>query len=170
MKQRWLILFSVVCLYTECIAEITVTNYAEEQTKSDKKSTLHKQSITNACWEQAEKTYGVPAKLLVAIAKVETNFRPRTISKPNKNGSYDIGLMQINSYWLPTLSKYGISENDLLQPCTNVMVGAWILSSNINRLGYNWNAIGAYNAKTNWKRDKYAKKVHQAIIELGYNN
>lgn len=155
------------------IADISIVNYADAATSnaSVKRSFVLSQGTTaGICWAKAEQTYGVSSKLLVAIAKVETNLKPTVISKPNKDGSYDIGLMQINSKWLSKLSRYNITERDLLEPCTNVMVGAWILSDNIQRLGYNWNAVGAYNAKTNWKRDIYAKKVHKAIMELGYNN
>lgn len=155
------------------IADISIVNYADKTTSnaSVKRSFVIPQGTTTGiCWAKAEQTYGVSSKLLVAIAKVETNLKPTVISKPNKDGSYDIGLMQINSKWLSKLSRYNITERDLLEPCTNVMVGAWILSDNIQRLGYNWNAVGAYNAKTNWKRDIYAKKVHKAIMELGYNN
>lgn len=153
-------------------AEISIVNFEQSSQMSIQKPsslTLAKYKSGNYCWSSAESTYGVPAKLLVAIAKVETGVNPSIVSKKNKDGSYDIGLMQINSGWLPKLSKYNITENDLFQPCTNIMVGAWILSDNIQRLGYNWDAVGAYNAKTNWKRDIYAKKVHKAILELGYN-
>ena len=41
--------------------------------------------------------------------------------------SVDIGLMQINSQWLPTLH---IAPDQLLDPCTNVRVGAAILAAN----------------------------------------
>lgn len=164
MKKFWL-LASLVGIVN---AEISVVNYADVKTTQIKPSTG--KSVNGACWSEAEAAYGVPAKLLYAIAKVETKFNPKAISKPNKNGSYDIGLMQINSGWLPTLKKFNISERGLLDPCTNIMVGAWILSNNIKKLGYNWNAVGAYNANTSWKRDIYAKKVHNAIIELGYRD
>jgi soluble lytic murein transglycosylase-like protein len=168
------VLFLGIVLVNSVNAEISVVNF--EQTSSSvagrkisRLAVSQSQKPGNYCWSSAEATYGVPAKLLVAIAKVETGINPSLVGKKNKDGSYDIGLMQINSGWLPKLSKYNITENDLFKPCTNIMVGAWILSDNIQRLGYNWDAVGAYNAKTNWKRDIYAKKVHKAILELGYN-
>ena len=56
------------------------------------------------------------------------------------------GNMQINSRWLPVLQQHGISEQTLLDPCTNTYVGAWILARNIDLLSYGWLAAGAYNA------------------------
>jgi type IV secretion system protein VirB1 len=41
--------------------------------------------------------------------------------------SVDIGLMQINSQWLPTLR---IAPERLLDPCTNVRIGTAILAVN----------------------------------------
>ena len=118
------LLFLMVILINSANAEISIVNF--EQTSSSvagrKVSGLSvAQKPGNYCWSSAEATYGVPAKLLVAIAKVETGINPSLVGK------------------------------------------------NIQRLGYNWDAVGAYNAKTNWKRDIYAKKVHKAILELGYN-
>jgi hypothetical protein len=56
------------------------------------------------------------------------------------------GNMQINSRWPPVLQQHGISEQTLLDPCTNTYVGAWFLARNIDRLSYGWLAAGAYNA------------------------
>ena len=166
----WIFTLTVI-LFNTANAEISIVNFDQPSSGTWRKTSgLYLPPKTgNYCWSRAETTYGVPAKLLVAIAKVETGINPSAIGKKNKDGSYDIGLMQINSGWLPKLIKYNITENDLFKPCTNIMVGAWILADNIQRLGYNWDAVGAYNAKTNWKRDIYAKKVHKAILELGYN-
>jgi soluble lytic murein transglycosylase-like protein len=120
-------------------------------------------SSASACWEDAAARYGVNPYLLYAIAKTESNLNPSAINRDNKNGSYDIGLMQINSRWLPTLRKYGIEESQLWDACLNIHVGAWVLSENMRRLGNSWEAIGAYNARNPDLRLKYARKVYRNI-------
>jgi len=111
------------------------------------------------CFEEASAKYGVDSKLLKSIAKVESNFNQNAIGK-NKNGSVDIGLMQINSSWLPTLAKYGITRETLINDaCINVKVGAWVMASNIKQLGNNWKAVGAYNSPTRLNQQIYAEKV-----------
>jgi soluble lytic murein transglycosylase-like protein len=111
-----------------------------------------------ACFDEAAARYRVPTSLLMAISRVESSGNPRAINR-NPDGSYDIGHMQINSRWLPLLKRYGIDERSLFDACTNTYVGAWILAQNIHRLGYNWEAIGAYNARSPSKRMAYARKV-----------
>lgn len=118
---------------------------------------------THACWEEAGERYGVNPHLLYAIAKTESGLNPRAINRANKNGSYDIGLMQINSRWLPTLRKYGIEEDHLWDPCINIHVGAWVLGQNISRMGNSWEAVGAYNARNPELRQRYAGKVYRNL-------
>lgn len=115
-----------------------------------------------ACWEEAGARYGVNPYLLYAIAKTESSLNPKAINR-NKNGSYDIGLMQINSSWFPTLRRYGVEEKHLLDPCTSIHVGAWILARNMQRMGNSWDAVGAYNATKPDLRLKYAMKVYRNI-------
>lgn len=81
----------------------------------------------------------------------------------NRDGSEDIGLMQINSRWMPLLRRYGITTADLLEPCTSIMIGAWVLGSNFQRMGYNISAIGAYNAADPIKRERYAAQVLRRV-------
>lgn len=116
-----------------------------------------------ACWEDAAARYGVNPFLLYAIAKTESNLNPAAIGPKNKNGTYDIGLMQINSSWLPTLRQYGIGEAELMDACTNIQVGAWILSGKMQRLGNSWTAVGAYNAGDAKLRIAYAQKVYRNL-------
>jgi soluble lytic murein transglycosylase-like protein len=92
----------------------------------------------------------------------------------NLNGSHDIGLMQINSWWLPKLQRYGITEQQLLaDPCLNLNVGAWILSGTLRDHGFNWRGLGAYNAKTDSLRAVYAAKVVRELRKvhaMGYSD
>ena len=131
------------------------------------------------CWDEASTEYGIPANVLKAIAKVESNFNPKAVRKPfiagNKDGSYDIGLVQINSSHFARLEReLGITEQHLYDGCTNLKVGASILADNVRRLGWNWNAIGAYNAGCariskelcTKLRLTYANKVHAALRKL----
>lgn len=113
---------------------------------------------TSTCFNIASKQYQIPVKLLKAIAKTETKFNPYAINI-NKNKTYDIGLMQINSSWLPKLNRVGITQVDLLDGCKNIQVGAWILASNIKRYGFNSKAIGAYNSRNPIYQEIYARKI-----------
>ncbi len=115
-------------------------------------------SSYEACFQQASRYYGVGVGLLRAIADVESGMNPYAVNK-NANGSEDIGLMQINSSWLPRLKEYGISRSDLFNGCVSIHVGAWILSQNMLQFGRTWRAIGAYNAKSEEKRIQYVRKV-----------
>ena len=64
----------------------------------------------HACWQDAAARYGVDARLLYAIAQQESGLNARAINRSHaaRTGSVDIGLMQINSRWLPVLHRHGI--------------------------------------------------------------
>jgi len=119
---------------------------------------------TAFCFDSAGKTYGISPDLLWGIAKQESSFNPTAINY-NTNGSYDYGIMQINSSWYRSLGPE--LWNRLSDPCTNVHVGAWVLAQCIERLGYNWEAVGCYNSGNPNKRMKYANKIYSALRRAG---
>lgn len=115
------------------------------------------------CWDEAGARFNIDPLLLYSIARVESSLAVDAINR-NRDGSYDLGLMQINSVHLPRLKKDGITKERLLsEPCTSVMTGAQILSDFIARHGYTWEAVGAYNAGSaparRALRQRYADKV-----------
>lgn len=115
------------------------------------------------CFQEAGQLYGINPMVLRSIAKVESNTKPDTVNK-NSNGTYDVGLMQINTIWKNTLGKERWSH--LGDACYNTKTGAWILASCINKYGYNWKAIGCYNSQTPEKSEIYAKKVFNQLERL----
>lgn len=117
------------------------------------------------CFEEAAQYHNVDPWLLMSIAYVESRFNPKAVNR-NKNGSYDTGMMQINSIWIPTLKKKGIDKSLLNDACASTYIGAWILSDNIRRYGYNWRAIGAYNSGNPKLGLAYAKKVYAAHAKI----
>ncbi len=109
------------------------------------------------CFEEAGAEFDVSPQLLWSMAKVESRFNPAAL-KWDRNGSYDFGVMQINAEWAPRLGED--VWQSLGDPCTNIRVGAWILSKCIHRYGYSWEAVGCYNASSKDKRVRYARKVY----------
>jgi soluble lytic murein transglycosylase-like protein len=130
------------------------------------------------CWEETARRYDIEPELLQAIAAVESGYSPEVINDANRNGTRDVGLMQINSIHLPRLLKLGITEERLLaEPCLSVEVGASILAEFIQRFGYNWTAVGAYNAgpgsgpQRDALRMRYAEKIwarYEALVQQRY--
>lgn len=114
------------------------------------------------CVDDAARFHHVNVRLVRAIATVESGQHANVIHV-NTDGSTDIGLMQINSRWLTTLERFGVSRAALQDRCTNAYVGAWILSQNLRRLGLSWDAVGAYNAGTHEKRIAYARRIYRAL-------
>lgn len=111
------------------------------------------------CMSAAGVYYQVSPVLLWSIAKVESGFNVRATNS-NSNGTDDIGIMQINSSWLPKLAPYGITRHRLMNdPCLNIHVGAWILAQNAHKHGYNWQAVSAYNTGHPTRGVQYARKV-----------
>lgn len=126
------------------------------------------------CWAEVASRYDIEPELLQAIAAVESGYRADAMNLANRNGTRDIGLMQINSIHLPRLLKLGITEERLLtEPCLSVEVGASILAGFIQRFGYNWTAVGSYNVgpgpgpEREALRMQYARKIwarYEALV------
>lgn len=122
------------------------------------------------CFEAAGARYKIDPLLLYAIAQVESRLRSGAVNH-NRDGTVDYGVMQINSSHLPWLKQRGIDERRLLEePCTSVHVGASILADMMGRLGYTWDAVGAYNAGAAQgraaARSRYAAKVWERYQPL----
>jgi soluble lytic murein transglycosylase-like protein len=121
----------------------------------------HARECSGFCFEEAGKRYDVPAGLLWAIAKVESNFDPLAVNR-NANGTYDIGVMQINSTWARQIGPRAWKELEK-DACANVNFGARVLADCISRYGYGWEAIGCYNAVSPERRVEYARRVIAVI-------
>lgn len=97
----------------------------------------------------AGKHFKLDPRILWAIAYKESRHNPNIVSKPNTNGTYDIGIMQINSSHLAWLERdFNITKNDLFNPRINIYIAAMILRKCFNKHGDNTNAgISCYNGR-----------------------
>lgn len=104
----------------------------------------------DAYFQEAARTYNVPAALLIAMAKVESEFNPNAVS-----GAGAIGIMQL----MPATAA-GLGVSDPYDPRQNIMGGAKYIAQNIEQFKNYSNclelAIAAYNAGPN------------AVVEYGY--
>jgi soluble lytic murein transglycosylase-like protein len=115
------------------------------------------------CLDDAARYHKVNASLVRAIAQQESGMHAFAVNK-NTDGTEDIGLMQINSSWLPKLARYGISRERLFDACVNSYVGTWILAANMKQFGPTWKAVGAYNAASANKQLAYANLIYRRLM------
>lgn len=119
-----------------------------------------------ACFENAAQRRHLDVNLLLAIGHVESRYRPWEIN--THTGA--IGVMQIMPFHLKWLQRYGIDRSDLLDGCTNINVGAFLLADFIRMYGHTWRAVGAYGAgiapDKESARIAYAQLVAQAYEHL----
>lgn len=87
----------------------------------------------------AAQEYGIDPKLLLALAKSESSLNPNVKDHQNMDGSYDIGLMQINS------AGKSPEELELLRnPSHNILAGAQILKGMLKRYPSMRDALAHY--------------------------
>jgi soluble lytic murein transglycosylase-like protein len=110
------------------------------------------------CINEAAYEYKIPAKLIIAILNVERG--KVGLAEKNKNGTYDLGPMQINTSWWPTLYDYGFTPKEVLNnPCANIRVGVWILGKSIGSGENLLNGVGNYHSHNGSYNQPYTQKV-----------
>lgn len=124
-----------------------------------------------ACMALVASLYDLPPRVLPSIQAVEGGW-PGLVSR-NTNGSEDLGVMQINTLWLPALARYtGLDEavvRDRLvnQPCFNIAAAGAILRTYLNETrGDLMRAIGNYHSHTPFRHLDYRDKVMRSAGRL----
>jgi hypothetical protein len=115
-----------------------------------------------ACFESSARDHGVSAAILYLIAMQESGLR--TGITHNKNGTFDIYPMGINSLHLPKLRALGLDVQQMLDPCQNIEAGAARLSWAVSKYGNTWQAVGAYHSETPSRRDAYALRICRRFV------
>lgn len=125
------------------------------------------EKVLDQCIVVAAKHFNVNPLVIKAIARVEGGGIG-TMSK-NTNGTYDMGIMQINTIHLPSINRAypGLSWKDLAyKPCVNVGVGTWILRQRLDETSDFWKGVAHYHSKTPRHRDRYLKLVRTQYSKL----
>lgn len=128
--------------------------------------------IIAACIFMAAQTYGLPPAVLVGIYQIEAGRVGQEVG-PNKNGSYDLGPMQINTLWVPDLAEqWGVSASTARRwvrddACTNVGVAAWILRTHLDETNDLSKAIAHYHSRTAHIGGAYKYRVIASMKKHG---
>jgi soluble lytic murein transglycosylase-like protein len=122
-------------------------------------------AVIEQCIADAAHDYGLHPQLVRAVLNVEGG-RVGSVSR-NSNGSSDLGLMQINTTWLPALRRFHVNRQDLTdKPCVNIRVGSWILANKIKGEDDYWVGVGNYHSKTPTYNRRYRQRVYHELERL----
>lgn len=124
-----------------------------------------------ACMLMVANTFGLPPRVLPAIQKVERGA-PGLASR-NSNGTEDLGVMQINTIWIPVfapqvgLSPEAMRDRLLNRPCFNIAIAGAIMSMHMrDTKGDLAQAIGNYHSRTPSLNATYQAKVGAAAERM----
>ncbi len=119
-----------------------------------------------------------PPALIKAIARQESGLNPLAVNVAGESyypatreeaeriireaiaagKSFDVGKMQINSWWM---ERFAIDPFSLLDPDLNEAWGRWILAEEIARHGLNWQAVGKFHSPDPERGRRYAWLVYR---------
>lgn len=115
--------------------------------------------------------YGLPPRVLPSIQAVEGG-RPG-LAHRNRDGSDDLGIMQVNTLWLPRLARYsGLSEVEVLdrllnRPCFNIAAAGLIMRTYLDETkGDLLRAVGNYHSHTPVLNSDYQARVLRSATAL----
>lgn len=110
--------------------------------------------------------YGVDPKLLKAIAMKESGLRAGVVSKPNRNGTRDYGLMQHNGRYL---ADRGLDNGEWQNPERSVEEAAKLLRRNIEVAGSVRGGVRMYNGRGP-AAEAYADSVMASVPNMQINS
>ena len=124
-----------------------------------------------SCMALVAQIYGLPPRVLPAIQVVEGGS-PGMV-RQNTNGSADLGVMQINTLWLPVLAKVSrlpveaVRERLINQPCYNIAAAGHVMRIYLDETnGDLMQAVGNYHSHTPFRNAGYQAKVVKAARRL----
>jgi soluble lytic murein transglycosylase-like protein len=124
-----------------------------------------------ACMLAVAAELHLPPRILPAIQAVEGGRVG--FARANSNGTEDLGLMQVNSLWLPMLSQHTSLPPDALRDklvrdgCFNVAVAGVIMRIYLRETrGDILAAVGNYHSHTPPRHLAYRDKVVRAAIKM----
>ncbi len=124
-----------------------------------------------ACMTLVAQIYALPPRVLPSIRVVEGG-RPGLVMT-NRNGSEDYGVMQINSVWLPALTRYtGLDRDEVRRrlierPCFNIAAAGLIVRTHLDASGGDlMRAVGNYHSHTPVLHHSYRARVVGAATRL----
>ncbi len=123
--------------------------------------------VPPACVHAAAERYDIPVEILYSVVVVEGG-RPGML-KRNKNGSYDMGVMQINTKtWGPKLYAYFPKKALIEDPCTSVYAGAYIIAKERaeTKDGSIWRAVARYHSRNPKYQIPYLHKVRRIYTKI----
>ncbi len=97
------------------------------------------------------------------------------MANKNTNGSFDYGVSQINSAWLPKTKEVGVGPQELQNDaCKNIWTAGWIIRRCLNKFNNSfWHGVGCYHTGENPKtpdqlarQKSYALKVYNAANRI----
>jgi len=148
LQQSWVLILCTGFLWASTVAAKTDPSIdrqvLEGRWKTYAMSALQTQPALDFpyahCFSRAATAHDLPETLLLAVARGESDFKPRARSRANA-----YGLMQI--LWPGTAKHLGLEQlSEVLDPCTNVDAGARYLKELQQRYDGNlYRTLAAYN-------------------------
>lgn len=123
------------------------------------------------CILAASEAHRVPAMVLVILLRVEGGSVGR--ASPNNNGTSDLGVMQVNTIWVPRMAaRWRASATEAYNAlrdniCANIEASAWILKQGMDESRDDfWTGVGYYHSHNPEHRARYLRLVLQQALLL----
>lgn len=102
----------------------------------------YRYTILNACG-----IYNVPPEIVARLLWVESRFNPKAVGGPNRDGTMDYGIAQINSAYLEDFKwHYKMPHLDPFNADDSIWFAVKHLQVLYEQTGNWWSAVVAYNA------------------------
>lgn len=121
------------------------------------------------CIRKAAADNRLPEEILWAIRIAEGGTRGTV--RQNKDGSVDVGVMQINSTHFDYFKEnYGVKPSWLIyNQCYSILAGGYRLAKEIKRRGDFWRGVGDYHSRTPSLNARYRQRILEVLERNKYS-